>query len=258
MRGPSRRSISRLFSYLDRAQHKRKHFPIPISRSCYGTCCVSHRVLEVPFHPNCTRDPLLTTAMGNCFSVGPSTKRCSFLERIPAELRNEIYKLAFTTNSAKVDLFSTPPPSKALILTCRKVYEEARGFYKAAYQSYWKNTNFAIDGNTIELEAISRLREDDLQHITRLAASWLSPRRTTHHFELLSLNGAWRHTFLRTNGTYLHHFHQICAPEGVHKITFCIHSRADFTLMWAEDEQPKPSMKQQLEYLAWRCGRVTY
>ena len=49
---------------------------------------------------------------------------------LPAERRNEIYEIAFITNTdskdgATTDLRSTKPPSKALLLTCRQIYNEA-------------------------------------------------------------------------------------------------------------------------------------
>lgn len=63
---------------------------------------------------------------------------------LPAELRNCIWELAFTSPSS-VDFLNTGPPSKSLLLTCRQVHSEAKGLYNAGFRAYWSTTLFTID-----------------------------------------------------------------------------------------------------------------
>ncbi|KAK4496210.1 hypothetical protein PRZ48_012190 [Zasmidium cellare] len=77
------------------------------------------------------------------------SKPCLFLDKLPAEIRNEIYALAFTPDfkdeSETVDLYHTDPPSPALITTCKTISNEAKRFYKHAYRKYWRESNFQLD-----------------------------------------------------------------------------------------------------------------
>ena len=47
---------------------------------------------------------------------------------IAPEIRNHIYELALTTSDpdTEVNLLEAEPPSKALLLTCRQVYDEVK------------------------------------------------------------------------------------------------------------------------------------
>lgn len=102
-----------------------------------------------------------------------TTTPCRLLS-LPPELRNEIYELAFTTSvGEKVNLFAHKPPTKSLLLTCREVYNEAGGLYKEAYRTFWRSSNFIVEGETTtSLEvgptAYQELREEDVEHITSL------------------------------------------------------------------------------------------
>lgn len=63
-----------------------------------------------------------------------------FFKLLPPELRNNIYKLAFspaTNEDGSISLSEdTAPPSKHLITTCQTVYCEARGIYNTAFREY--------------------------------------------------------------------------------------------------------------------------
>ena len=72
-----------------------------------------------------------------------STNRCILLA-LPAELRNQIFELSFTSNKVTDDFFRANPPSKALLMTCRQIHAECKGMYDIAYRSYWMNTKFSI------------------------------------------------------------------------------------------------------------------
>ncbi|KAF7194884.1 hypothetical protein HII31_00879 [Pseudocercospora fuligena] len=76
---------------------------------------------------------------------------CYFLDKIPAELRNRIYELAFApgdeeNDAGEVSLCKAKSPAKDLIMTCRQVHSEAGKMYKAEYQGYWRNTRFFVCG----------------------------------------------------------------------------------------------------------------
>lgn len=79
---------------------------------------------------------------------------CPLFE-LPGELRNAIYELVFKVDSEPVnieDAFSpyadgTPnarPPSSALVRSCRKLHEETKRVFAAAYRKYW-DKSFIVD-----------------------------------------------------------------------------------------------------------------
>ena len=74
--------------------------------------------------------------------------KCALLT-LPAELRNKIYALVYpcagTVELLNSDLLKsgTATPSKALLMTCRQIYEEARYVYCAV----WDETEFTITVN---------------------------------------------------------------------------------------------------------------
>ncbi|KAK4539752.1 hypothetical protein LTR36_010405 [Oleoguttula mirabilis] len=72
-------------------------------------------------------------------------KTCHFL-KIPPELRNMIYDLAFTSAADSEDYvyFTAAPPYKAIVYTCKQVYHEAKGLYRHAYRRFWTNSFFKI------------------------------------------------------------------------------------------------------------------
>ncbi|KXS97041.1 hypothetical protein AC578_2861 [Pseudocercospora eumusae] len=84
---------------------------------------------------------------------------CPLLDKISAELRNEIWELAFTPDhdqNEEVELFKAKPPRKSLLMTCRQIHNEAKGFYLNAYRAYWPATNFTI--------SFPRTRFSDIAH----------------------------------------------------------------------------------------------
>ena len=94
------------------------------------------------------------------------------LDNLPAELRNEIWKLAFTLKNnwdEEADLVSACPPSKSLMLTCKQVRSEARGLYIGAYRRYWQSTRFKVTfkaGVQIDTCSLSTANLDNVRHIT--------------------------------------------------------------------------------------------
>lgn len=70
------------------------------------------------------------------------------LQRLPAELRNNIYELTFASDTdSYTKLTEAAPPSKSLIFTCRKIYQEARSMYRNECRRYWRETRFFLAYN---------------------------------------------------------------------------------------------------------------
>lgn len=112
------------------------------------------------------------------------------LFRLPTELRNRIYNLAFATPPS-VDFADATPPSKALVQTCRRIHSETSKMHKAAFKDFWAETEFTIDmhgqcaaffggrsmASKCELDTVLRdkvyqkiagMEEQDLKHIKKL------------------------------------------------------------------------------------------
>ena len=59
-----------------------------------------------------------------------------------------IYELAFTTDAEdaqEILQHDAAEPSKALLLTCRQIYNEAGIFQNRVNRTYWNTTKFALD-----------------------------------------------------------------------------------------------------------------
>ncbi|KAK0896290.1 hypothetical protein LTR02_011299, partial [Friedmanniomyces endolithicus] len=107
------------------------------------------------------------------------TQRFSPLfRRLPAEIRNKIYALSFLGGDAPrtqprepeiQDLLSARPPTKALLLTCRRVYREARGVYVESYRAYWRTTAFVVDERgELEYDFVAPFSAEDLGEVRQL------------------------------------------------------------------------------------------
>lgn len=48
------------------------------------------------------------------------------------------------TQPPNTELLEAKPPSKALALCCRQIYEEAKLLYRAAYRKFWTGTRFLL------------------------------------------------------------------------------------------------------------------
>lgn len=71
------------------------------------------------------------------------------IKNIPAEIRNSIYELAFKfedhqNNLFPQDLENAEPPGKAILLTCRQFFEEAKHMYTTTARDFWSTGKFAI------------------------------------------------------------------------------------------------------------------
>lgn len=87
-----------------------------------------------------------STAYLNINRPGASQDDCLFLNKLPAEMRNNIYELVFQRedDTDRVWLHHAQPPSKILLLTCQQIRHEAIKPYKKAAHEYWTETQLEI------------------------------------------------------------------------------------------------------------------
>ncbi|KAK5155128.1 hypothetical protein LTS14_006083 [Recurvomyces mirabilis] len=66
--------------------------------------------------------------------------------RLPAELRILIYELIWADlpSESTIDLFSTAPPSAALLLTTKRLHYDAKAVFRGACQQYWSLNTFRL------------------------------------------------------------------------------------------------------------------
>ena len=127
--------------------------------------------------------------------MATSSKECAFFDTLPAELRNQIYELSFTTNACVeeiVEVNEAAPPSKDLLLASRQAHHEGHQIYLEAYREYWRTTKFKI---TIPIERakpyilFEQELPDDINNIRhlvvigKLLTSTLLDPRGLWHFE---------------------------------------------------------------------------
>jgi len=77
-----------------------------------------------------------------------SQAACPFLERLPSEVRNQIYEYAFTTDKFRHKALVTATfkrPESNLLLTCQRVFVEASGMFEVARTAYWKMSTFYVN-----------------------------------------------------------------------------------------------------------------
>ncbi|KAK5121165.1 hypothetical protein LTR85_005649 [Meristemomyces frigidus] len=117
-------------------------------------------------------------------STPSSTRSCRFL-KLPPELRNRIYELAFTTEAEEgtnINLLDAAGPTKALLLTCRQIHSEAVGFHKQAYRRYWTTSKFTLSTLNFSpraelVSALNKLSHVDVEQIKHLLVTIENKRR---------------------------------------------------------------------------------
>lgn len=93
------------------------------------------------------------------------------IKSIPAEMRNRIYDLVFAPDDPDAEgwyedpetrLEEARPPSKAMLLACRQVYNKAKYMYRAAYRLYWTSTRFyvSLEGSSPDSAKCKQLSSD--------------------------------------------------------------------------------------------------
>lgn len=83
---------------------------------------------------------------------------CHIFNKLPGEMRNKIWELSFTNNHRVADFQNPSPPTKSLLLTCKKINSEARGLYQDAYRAYWTTSPFQITIASREYNQTGRFR----------------------------------------------------------------------------------------------------
>jgi hypothetical protein len=132
---------------------------------------------------------------------------------LPTELRIYIWELSFYQPD-KTDLLYINPPSKSLPLTCRQLYGETASMQKAAYQTFWKDTEFNIhlfgfcqvdmvcSPSRYEMSFDDNLREqyiakarsintEDLAHISKVTIRFSTGTDTNQHISFRD-NFSWK------------------------------------------------------------------
>lgn len=68
--------------------------------------------------------------------VNPQTDSL-FFSKLPAELRNKIYKLVHSSeDDSTVDLEAVQPPTKSFPLACQRAHAESYALFRAAFIDY--------------------------------------------------------------------------------------------------------------------------
>lgn len=121
---------------------------------------------------------------------------------LPAAVRNRVYNFYLTRPASSeedgnwIDVFATRHPRKDLLSTCRKVYKEARGMYKASYRSHWTSNKFLIQDDrlstrTAMVQNLKLLSAQDLQYAHRLRIIMPCTSYSDNIWERHEQNDSW-------------------------------------------------------------------
>lgn len=143
------------------------------------------------------------------------------LFKLPPEIRNQIWELAFTTPSS-VDFVDACPLSKALIMTCQRIHEETKRMYTHAARAYWSDTQFVVDvleGDWEDVEAsemggkggvwdqkkkaavyanLQELRDEDVAHMKDV---WMPTSKSGFHVFGDPQSDMWAYRYTIPDGT---------------------------------------------------------
>jgi hypothetical protein len=72
--------------------------------------------------------------------------QCPFFEKLPPEIRNEIYEYVFTTNdpSSRQNLAKIERPCLTLLLTSQRIFAESSTIYESVRTAFWTESIFHI------------------------------------------------------------------------------------------------------------------
>lgn len=206
--------------------------------------------------------------ISKAFAKQPSAnmaKPCHFFDKLPPELRNEVYKLAFASDddSKGIRLIDAAPPSKALIVTCRQTHAESAKLYKAMYRDYWRTNKFLIE-ESVSYGYQSRLTDhvpvnramdvDHIEHLTVIldmtSLNPLAPKRIMT-ITLEDSRGLWSlNDDLLGVGVKV-----VCKNEGNRWAALGATYRKQEALGWLSQVSSYSSVMDQLRYFTARCGR---
>ena len=107
-----------------------------------------------------------------------SQAACPFFEKLPPEVRNQIYEYAFTTEKSRHKALVTAAfkrPESNLLLTCQRIFVEASGMFEVARTAYWKKSTFNVDLLSKDMykwpsscEIVDNLHKRELKLIRRI------------------------------------------------------------------------------------------
>lgn len=78
-----------------------------------------------------------------------SQAACPLFQKLPPEVRNQIYEYAFTTNKSRHKALVTAAikrPDNNFLLTCQRVFAEANGIYQVARTNTGKKARSTSTG----------------------------------------------------------------------------------------------------------------
>lgn len=117
------------------------------------------------------------------------------LLKLPPELRNQIYDSAFhvSPDSDGFVYFTTKPPAKDVLMTCRQIYNEAKGWYKHAYRRFWSEGHFMIRrGSRSEIYSmLPGIRDLDIAAVTKVTIDVFFNYEIAYHEKAQLVDGVW-------------------------------------------------------------------
>ncbi|KAK4626966.1 hypothetical protein CLAFUW4_05131 [Fulvia fulva] len=127
----------------------------------------------------------------------PSPQPCPLLDKLPPELRNNIYTHLFAFDQTQTyHLAKCSPTPKAITQTCHQLHCEASFLYRTSFRHFWSSARFELNRpDELQKEdwSITHLRDEDLAHITNLTLERgqgpTNPDRLT--YKLIDARGGW-------------------------------------------------------------------
>ncbi|KXT00930.1 hypothetical protein AC578_5700 [Pseudocercospora eumusae] len=129
---------------------------------------------------------------------------CYLLQKLPPELRNNIYEVVFTFDHVKedhtndVDVWTAVKKlPNSLLFTCRTIQAEATKMFAASLKNFWSTHNFVITepacyyGKGVrepDLKPLQKLTDDDIRCMKSLRF-----QQGSQSWCLLHNRGGWRH-----------------------------------------------------------------
>lgn len=118
------------------------------------------------------------------------------LLRLPAEMRKCISEMVFAVED-ETDLVEARPPRKALLSTCRQIYNETKRMYKENYRDFYRKSCFFTNNLQVrDLTSLDIHEDEDLDRIENLCLHgeviWRDFRPNERLFRELPYNETWR------------------------------------------------------------------
>lgn len=139
-----------------------------------GIRILSHAHQQLLMTASISKMPTTTRAITRAQTKAKAKAKRSDLLALPAELRNTIYELAFTTDyddGETIDLLTAKFPNEGLLI-CHQIYNEACQIYKAKRRTFWATSSLVLDlqRTLISKSIFALLNTSDVEHIISLQA----------------------------------------------------------------------------------------